>query len=190
MVVQDLYFDGDVKTISFTGADVNEVEIQQTNGAGNLTDTLDLSNFNGKFLMDTNAGINHDVHTINVGNLLDGSVINVQSGVAAGDAQTYHFGAELDNDITIGTAGGPFNFDGVAGNSGNGTGAAGLNADVLDLSALGVTALSDLSITYSDVDGDGNDDATIGSSSGAFDGHIILVGIADGELTAANFHFA
>jgi hypothetical protein len=188
LYLNNLYFDGDIKTVSFSGAADNSVEINQTNGAGNLTDTLDLSNFSGYFKMDAGAGINGTVHNINVGNLAaDGTTlsnINVQSGTVAGDAQSYHFGSELDHGVMIG------GFDGVNGNTGNGTGAANHNADFLDLSALGVHALSDLTITYgTDVDGDGTNDATIASATGAFDGHIVLLGIADGDLTAANFHF-
>jgi hypothetical protein len=185
LTVSTLNFVDDIKTASFTGGEDNSVHIIATAGAGELTDTLDLSNFEGYFQMDNTAGINGDVHTILVGNLGTDNLgtvsnINVQSGSDmadfAGSAQTYVFGSELDHGVSI------TGFDGVNNNAAGD--AAGLNADVLDLSALGVTALSQLSIT------DDGTDTTIASNTDAFDGHITLVGITAADLTAADFHFA
>jgi len=88
--------------------------------------------------------------TIIVGDLGDGSTITL----AAGDRNTIEFGAEISNEIEIS------GFD--AGST--------LSDDVIDLSALGID-FADLDIS------DDNADTTI--TSDAFDGSIVLVGVAD-----------
>jgi len=55
-------------------------------------------------------------------------------------------------------------------------------ADVLDFSALGITALSDLTIT------DDGTDTFINADQ--FDGEIELTGVTAAQLNAANFEFA
>jgi S-layer protein len=88
--------------------------------------------------------------TIIVGDLGDGSTITL----AAGDRNTIEFGAEISNEIEIS------GFD--AGST--------LSDDVMDLSALGID-FADLDIA------DDGTDTTI--TSDAFDGSIVLLGVAD-----------
>lgn len=173
LALSTLTFDSDVKSISISGSADNDVTITATGGAGELTGTLDLSGFNGKFDMGAAAVINSDLTTINVGNLGAGSVISIVSGTAVGDANTFVFGSDLDNGISIGNAAGKFDLHS----------AAGVNGDVLDLAALGVTSIAQLHIAY------GVTDTVITSATGAFEGSITLVGINAG-VTADDFHFA
>ena len=180
--VENLAVNDDVSTISFTGDSTTSIDLNNLSGSGGLMDTLDLSNFEGTIT--TNASwLNSDLSHILVGNLLDASnsaaidsTINVAPDTGAGSAQAWVFGTTLDGDLAIG------GFNGVNHGPSVSPGA-GLNADILDVSALGVHSLADL--TFDD------SGTNLVITSSAFDGSITLVGIQDQtDLTAADFNFA
>lgn len=150
-----------VDMLSFSGA--GDVDINfATVGADDVAN-IDMSGLTGKFDNDGFAffGATTDVK---LGNIGGSSILELSAAVGR---NVLEFGAELDNDIRIDL------FQ---------TGA-GITADALDFSALGVTGLSDLTFV------DTGADVTIDSA--LFDGTITLAGVANiNDLAAGNFVFA
>ncbi|MDP4990792.1 MAG: hypothetical protein NWQ37_06260 [Marivita lacus] len=148
-----------VDSVSFSGEGDVDIDVATT-GVDDVSE-VDLSGMTGSF--DNNGfaffGVDTDVL---VGNL-DDSYLDL-SGTAG--SNTLEFGAALDNMIDIN------NFDEGAG----------VTADVLDLAALGVTGLGDL--TFTDNAGD------LEITSSAFDGTITLIGVIEANLAVNNFDFA
>jgi len=125
--------------------------------------TVDLSGLTGQFDNDgfTFFGADTDVM---IGNIGDNSILELSTTAGS---NVLEFGVDLDNDIQIDE------FDAGAG----------INADVLDFSALGVSGTSELTFTDTGLD--------VEITSDAFDGTITLTGIADvSDLTGNNFIFA
>tara|TARA_R100000655_G_scaffold107808_2_gene158771 strand:+ start:10312 stop:12609 length:2298 start_codon:yes stop_codon:yes gene_type:complete len=150
-----------VDMLSFSGA--GDVDINVDSIGEDDVATVDLSGLTGQFDNDgfTFFGADTDVM---IGNIGDNSILELSTTAGS---NVLEFGVDLDNDIQIDE------FDAGAG----------INADVLDFSALGVSGTSELTFTDTGLD--------VEITSDAFDGTITLTGIADvSDLTGNNFIFA
>jgi len=164
-----LYFDlddDDLDTATFTGdSDI----VMSTSGDMDVFETINIFNAGDFDTSDTGnsaADTNFNLHSDNVDVSLD---------LGSGSAQTITFGTTLDTNDVVAIAG----F--LAGS--------GVAADILNLSALGVTGTGDLTFADSDADNDNTDD-TVTITSSLFDGSIVLSGVVTSDLSAGdNFIF-
>jgi hypothetical protein len=161
-----LYFDlddDDLDTATFTGdSDI----VMSTSGDMDVFETINIfnaGNFNTNDTGNAAADTNFNLHSDNV---------DVDLDLAAGSKQTITLGSTLDSGDVI-TITGFLEGSGVA-------------ADVLDLSALGLSGVGDLTFTDSDEDSNsvGNDSVTITSTE--FAGSIVLIGTDADTVLAAN----
>jgi hypothetical protein len=132
--------------------------------------TFDLSGFEGTAADFVAVVIDDDADVI-----LGEDNQDVTFTLDAGGSNTITFAADLLGTVTINN----FEF--------------GFIADRIDLTALGVTNSSQLTVVYSDGDGtDANGDESFTLTSDLFDGSIILVGTYDGasDLTSESIIFA
>ncbi|WP_108460887.1 DUF4214 domain-containing protein [Devosia naphthalenivorans] len=146
-------------TETLTFSGEGDVTLTAVVDAGNELATLDLSGFEGTFI--TTGELSDGGIDILVGNLDDTSSIVLDAAGAASDVLT--FGETLDGDISVDN----FEF--------------GVGGDTLDLGALGFASFADVNAATTEVGGN----AVIDTG----DGSITLVGVALGDLDAANFAF-
>lgn len=157
-VVIDAFFIVDVESLTITGDQDLDLDTLTTAAA---LETIDTSGMTGTLEIDLDDS--EGVEFI-VGNLGAGSEITLDTDEAASDILV--FGDTLDNDVTID----------------NFTDGDSIIADLLDLSALGISSIGDLD--FAEAAGD----TTI--TSDLFDGSIVLLGVTIAGLNAANFEFA
>jgi hypothetical protein len=211
----DLVFDGSSTTgeglsVSITGVDdlattdihVTDIEtVTFTAGATQAGVVFDLSDAEVDTLVLVAEADATDITgggTIAGVNTLDLSGANGDvdlSGVTVGATVAVTLGA-INNDITLTFVAGSSQTvtaaDTLAGTVYiDGFTAAGATGDKIDLSALGITGLADLSFSDADTDGDTDtDDVSITAADSQFAGTIVLEDITTAMLTAANFDFA
>lgn len=151
----------DADTVTFTGSgNVTLAAAADLTGA----ETIDLSALEGSFDTTDSGAFAADADII-----LGSDNVDVDLDLAAGSSQTITFGSTLEAGEVVTIAGFAAG-DGVA-----------TAADILDLSALGVTSLDDLTFT--------DNGADVEITSAEFDGMIVLVGVLTADLVAANIDF-
>ena len=161
-----LYFDlddDDLDTATFTGdSDI----VMSTSGDMDVFETINILNAGDFDTSDTGnaaADTNFNLHSDNV---------DVDLDLAAGTSQTITFGSTLDTGDVV-TITGFLEGSGVA-------------ADVLDLSALGLSGVGDLTFTDSSEDASNVADDSVTITSTEFAGSIVLVGTDADTVLAAN----
>jgi len=165
--------DAEVDTVIITGvtADITLAAAADLSGAG----TLDISGLDGAFDTTDNGALGA---TTNVILGADNDNVDLDLSATAG-AQTVTFSSNLGNAEVVTIAG--FTVGGS------------VTSDTLDLSALGVTSISDLTLTDNDPDGDdggGGSDDDVSITSDLFDGTIVLIDVDVADIVVSNFDFA
>jgi len=175
-------FDGTISTLAavtlFTLTGDGSISYLELNGAASADFTLDLSGFSGSLtgVIDLSGMSAYTAATITIGDVTGARDVSANYASTTTGAILLDGNSVIDSiAFTSASASGLFNISGFDAGA----------EDLLNLSALGVTAVNKLTITTENIN-----DTLIVSKNGDFDFSIYLVGVAIGNITSADFTFA